>query len=540
MSFNATTSKFSDYVRGLPAASESDLSAGNNMPIVSASEIKKMGGENVGKGSVVTNVERNVIGGSFTPDFVITSGKSYNTSGQVIDNASYSYTSKIAVKQGDVLTIKHTCTYPSVPLIVQVRDDGGFQRILVAGGKTNFSRTDFSVTFDGFVAVSNWKGVFDQYGATDIVVNRLGFITEANQHFNAIDDKIISKNTTASFSVTAGYFYNQSGVLEADSHYEYTSPIPVRAGDVVTIKTYYSQAKVCAVVRTDEEGNFISKVYSRAQTSFVANEKFSVEFDGYIVISDWTTALNAGVTIYTESLLDKIAAPVNRWVGKDVVFFGDSFFDYGVLPAAIKNAIGCNVINRGVGGSVVVRNPTKPYQSLVQRLKEESGAVKTPTELTDKGDNYLPLPATADLVIVNCSVNDCQSGRTIGTKELGTSDDTKFKSAVQVVIKGLMEKYPNKPIVWINACHWAGEYSYNEDGTLKSGSSSNLIDYVDALEEICGLFGVPVVDAYRNSSITSLVASNLSTNTSDGLHPTAEGAKKIAELVKDVLSRCNF
>lgn len=38
---------FKDYVNGLPAATENDLASGNNMPIVSASEIKKMGGEKV-------------------------------------------------------------------------------------------------------------------------------------------------------------------------------------------------------------------------------------------------------------------------------------------------------------------------------------------------------------------------------------------------------------------------------------------------------------------------------------------------------------
>lgn len=47
MSFNATTSKFSDYIRSLPAASGADLAAGNNMPIVSPSEIKKMGGDDL-------------------------------------------------------------------------------------------------------------------------------------------------------------------------------------------------------------------------------------------------------------------------------------------------------------------------------------------------------------------------------------------------------------------------------------------------------------------------------------------------------------
>lgn len=45
MSFNATTSKFSDYVRGLPAATESDLASGNSMPIVRSGDVKKLPAE---------------------------------------------------------------------------------------------------------------------------------------------------------------------------------------------------------------------------------------------------------------------------------------------------------------------------------------------------------------------------------------------------------------------------------------------------------------------------------------------------------------
>lgn len=48
---------FKDYVNSLPAATENDLSAGNNMPVVSASEVKKMGGENVAKASDAKIVE---------------------------------------------------------------------------------------------------------------------------------------------------------------------------------------------------------------------------------------------------------------------------------------------------------------------------------------------------------------------------------------------------------------------------------------------------------------------------------------------------
>lgn len=56
MSFNATTKNFKDYVNSLPAATENDLAAGNNMPIVSASDVKKMGGENVAKAGYVNKL----------------------------------------------------------------------------------------------------------------------------------------------------------------------------------------------------------------------------------------------------------------------------------------------------------------------------------------------------------------------------------------------------------------------------------------------------------------------------------------------------
>lgn len=55
MSFNATTSKFSDFIRGLPAAAESDLSAGNNMPLVRAGDVKGLPGGAVAKAGDVEN-----------------------------------------------------------------------------------------------------------------------------------------------------------------------------------------------------------------------------------------------------------------------------------------------------------------------------------------------------------------------------------------------------------------------------------------------------------------------------------------------------
>lgn len=45
MSFNATTKSFKDYVNSLPAATENDLSAGNNMPLTRSGDVKKLPAE---------------------------------------------------------------------------------------------------------------------------------------------------------------------------------------------------------------------------------------------------------------------------------------------------------------------------------------------------------------------------------------------------------------------------------------------------------------------------------------------------------------
>lgn len=81
---------FKDYVNSLPAATENDLAAGNNMPIVSASDVKKMGGENVAKGSVANSV--NILGKQVSDDRTELSVKIFDSainSNTVNTTASY-------------------------------------------------------------------------------------------------------------------------------------------------------------------------------------------------------------------------------------------------------------------------------------------------------------------------------------------------------------------------------------------------------------------------------------------------------------------
>lgn len=232
----------------------------------------------------------------------------------------------------------------------------------------------------------------------------------------------------------------------------------------------------------------------------------------------------------------------DKWKDKDVLLFGDSFFDYGRLPNALKMALGVNIINRGVDGSTIIsrKNDTidtpKPNQSLLDRLRGEDGA------LTESG-NGSALPENCDLIIINAGINDYAQGRSVGTIDLGISDDEKVYSAAQSLIIELRQKYPLVPMIWCIPCHVGGDniadYSYAEDGTLNFKSvgvgKTKLADVVKAIKDVCSLLSVPIVDYYSESNYCPNDANMYNSYTSngrygsvgtpDGLHPSDSGSK---------------
>ncbi len=232
------------------------------------------------------------------------------------------------------------------------------------------------------------------------------------------------------------------------------------------------------------------------------------------------------------SFVDIYAFPLDniksRWAGKNVLIIGDSFVDQNNLPQQIQNLLGCNIINRGISGSIVASKGGQSYQSLVDRIDGYN-------DDENENEKYHSYPTLCDAVIINCSTNDYGTDTPLGTMEAGYSVKTTFYGGVHYVINKLIEKYGNVPIIWINATHRytsnKPEFVINSDGTFtitKNNVGHSLKDYVDALEEVCGVYSVPIVDVYRKSRIQPLFSSNLTAYTIDGLHPNAAGAKLIA------------
>ena len=214
-----------------------------------------------------------------------------------------------------------------------------------------------------------------------------------------------------------------------------------------------------------------------------------------------------------------------------VLMFGDSFIDYGVYPTAVQNLLKCNIINRGVGGSTIVRRTDKPNQSLICRLLNEDNAVTT-------SGNGQSLPESCDVVIVHAGVNDFVQAKELGSIDLGMSDDSKIYSAIQVILYNLIKKYPNAQIIWDTPCHFKSRASDNKDfyydeskNLVEVRKSCTLKEIAIAIKECCALYGVKVADMYSESGICPELEENSVLYTKDGLHPSELGAKKLAKIL---------
>ena len=105
-----------------------------------------------------------------------------------------------------------------------------------------------------------------------------------------------------------------------------------------------------------------------------------------------------------------------------------------------------------------------------------------------------------------------------------------FCGAIHTICKYLLENYPNKDIVFVTPIkRRQGSIQYPED---KNSLGYTLLDYTDAIIEICGYYSIPVIDFYRNSGLNPHIDDSLFADT-DGkvVHPNLEGHKRMASLV---------
>jgi lysophospholipase L1-like esterase len=202
--------------------------------------------------------------------------------------------------------------------------------------------------------------------------------------------------------------------------------------------------------------------------------------------------------------------------GKKIAFLGDSI-TFGVGASSpetsyvgiVAKESGAEVFNYGVSGTRIARQ-------------------KTPSACLDFDecfkDRAAKMPADADVVVVFGGTNDFGHG----DARFGTfydRDEYSFYGALHALLVMLIEKYPYAHIVYMTPMHRLSETkTVNEIGL----PCRPLLDYVEAIKEVCAFYSIPVLDLFATSGIQPAVPVMQEIYMPDGLHPSDAGAERLA------------
>lgn len=134
---------------------------------------------------------------------------------------------------------------------------------------------------------------------------------------------------------------------------------------------------------------------------------------------------------------------------------------------------------------------------------------------------YDAMTDSADIVTCFGGINDINNGAALG--EMGDTESTTFYGAMDILIQGLLRKYPGKRIGFITP--------------LRYGDGTKAEPYIDAIHDVCEKYAVPVLDLYREGMISTATEELSATYFKDGLHPNELGHDVMARKVEAFLKR---
>jgi lysophospholipase L1-like esterase len=135
----------------------------------------------------------------------------------------------------------------------------------------------------------------------------------------------------------------------------------------------------------------------------------------------------------------------------------------------------------------------------------------------------------ADIIVVFGGTNDFGHGDAPFGKMGDTTPDT-FYGAMDNLIKVLKNRFGDSKLLFMTPIHRLNDSSNQGEGGKPSGSPC-LIQYANAMLEVCEHYSIPCLDMLKawdcDASSTDIRAKYLP----DGLHPNAEGNKIIADIL---------
>ena len=211
---------------------------------------------------------------------------------------------------------------------------------------------------------------------------------------------------------------------------------------------------------------------------------------------------------------------------KKIVFLGDSITE-GVGPSVLENVYwkvlarntGAECFGYGISGTRIAKQRVHCPFPEAERY------------FATRVDDMLP---DADVVVVFGGVNDFAHGDAPFGDHADRTEDT-FCGALHILMEKLIRRYPDATIVFMTPLHTVQEddVTYNSVGVRRC---ANLRQYVDAIIEAAGYYGIPVLDLHRVSGIQPNVDVLRQKYMPDGIHPNDAGNARIASRLQAFLN----
>lgn len=150
-------------------------------------------------------------------------------------------------------------------------------------------------------------------------------------------------------------------------------------------------------------------------------------------------------------------------------------------------------------------------------------------------DRYKDMYNDADLIIVYGGTNDYYCCVPMG--EPNSYDRYDFYGALNILVDGLRNKYPNGKIMFITPNTQNSELSEG-NSDVKNKIGFNLDDYCNAIKEVCKEKNVPVMDL--NDYLEFDIGHNDKDKVNysfDGCHYNPEGHKAVAKAVEKFIKK---
>ena len=211
---------------------------------------------------------------------------------------------------------------------------------------------------------------------------------------------------------------------------------------------------------------------------------------------------------------------------KRIGFLGDSITEgHGVdvfeniYWNRIAKATGAQCFGYGIGGT---------------RIAPQHAGQDDPKWKQYFGSRVDSMEENLDLIVIFGGTNDYGHGDAPLGKP-ADRDESTFYGAYHVLLNKVFERYPGAEVVVMTPLHRLGEddCTYNEFGMRRQVP---LEGYVNAIQEVCAFYGVPVLDLFRVGGMNPIVPTQRELFMPDGLHPNDAGQARIAQRLLGFLS----